>query len=194
MGYGIDKISQTERRWQFPIHYVFDGDGLSKATREMLAHAMEAWSQIPGVAFIEGAHKNGPTVRVKSTSGSNMWSAGDTKQGYNPGAAKQEARHNVLFLQDMPDLNLMIHEVGHMLGLAHEHDRPDGGVYRSTQMNHKNSFAAEIAESVAKASAEVKGYKTYGDFDADSVMIYGANATPKPSAGDLATVREIYDL
>ena len=130
-------------------------------------------------------HQPGPgVVIVKKTTGSNTWHAGDTLHGKNttngPGT-------NILHLKDGSAYDTLVHEIGHLLGLAHEHDRmdPEGNKYRATL---KAAFKDEVAQ---KANKE-KQYKNYGPFDSDLIMCYGTKNTTGPSPGDRATLKGIY--
>jgi len=69
------------------------------------------------------------------------------------------------------------HEMGHIIGLQHEHQRPD----RDTYINiHWNNIDPNYKYAFDKVSSSIN--KTYGDFDFNSVMIYGSQAFLKSGA------------
>ncbi len=101
----------------------------------------------------------------------------------------------------------MMHEIGHLLGLEHEHTRPDRDQHIQI---HWNNISADKQHNFDVAPA---GTRLLGDYDYASIMHYGpmnfsANGLPTitplvdtedtmgqriaPSAGDLAAVAELY--
>ncbi|MGQ7846139.1 M12 family metallopeptidase [Granulosicoccus sp. 3-233] len=101
----------------------------------------------------------------------------------------------------------MMHEIGHLLGLEHEHTRPDRDQHIRI---HWENISADKRHNFDVAPA---GTQLLGDYDHGSIMHYGpmnfsANGQPTitaladngvtmgqriaPSAGDLAAVAELY--
>jgi len=98
------------------INYYFDG--LNAQQRDVFVRAAQAWEQNTCLRF--RASSANPKLRVGIY---DVNSCTASRVGY-PGASG-EVRINMGFCNGPNDKGLLIHEIGHALGMNHEHFRPD---------------------------------------------------------------------
>jgi hypothetical protein len=99
-----------------------------------------------------------------------------------------------------------VHEFGHLLSLVHEHNRPPHEKMDALGVNHGLDEQGNVAEAPCAAdplNIQANGTKVIGDFDLNSIMLYGQGSmacvertpttfVPEPSCTDIASVRELY--
>ncbi len=116
----IDKDRTIEKWDNGVINYYFD-PGLSSIAKESIRFYMDEWEKVANIEFIESGEETSdvyhisPCVYWSSTVGSNN----KENQICVDKAAKSKG--------DM--LKFAMHELGHGLGLTHEHQRPDRDEY-----------------------------------------------------------------
>ena len=87
------------------------------------------------------------------------------------------------------DYGLVLHEIGHALGLLHEHTRPDRDDY--VTILHENINSASLPEFAKELASQVD---TLGvGYDYNSVMHYVPNAFGLRSRGGRKTTIEAHD-
>jgi len=172
----------------------------SSQTRSAIEDAISHWNQVGGITFR-------PVDAVSTTAEFN----GDLVYfSNNPGCAswvgRQGGQQEVWVGPDCPAGSVM-HEIGHVLGLEHEHTRPDRDQYIQIHWEnivHGKSHNFDIAPSTSRV---------LGEYDYGSIMHYGrynfsAVGRPTlsplfgkmsaigqrvaPSQGDLNAVAELY--
>ena len=142
-----------------------------------LERAFDIWQKkIDGLTFTksEGTAANVDFV-VKSAGSQSAWS----------GAQKS------LNLKGNETLGAMLHEIGHLLGLSHEHDRPDN---REKYYSASDRSDFDKQYGLQGAITRSENLQAYGSYDNDSIMQYPAssyNAKSEPSAGDVTAVKAI---
>ena len=95
-----------------------------------------------------------------------------------------------LYLKGSETLGALLHEIGHLLGMSHEHDRPD--VRDKWYDANPGSFGK--TESIRQAATRGDKLQIYGEVDLDSIMQYPENkykAATEPSQGDIDAVKQI---
>lgn len=155
-----------------------------KGSHPELPRAFKAWENKAGIAFEQVS----------------LASAADFVVSIPEGGGSQSTwsfEKKTLFLRGSEQFGAVLHEIGHLLGLSHEQDRPDARDAWYTKnpgvLGKKTSLeGAAIREGGGKAS----GLKlcAYGDYDAASLMHYPAShyeAMTEPSPGDCVAVGAI---
>ena len=82
-------------------------------------------------------------------------------------AGSAEGQTVSLTINCLKKRGLIIHELGHLIGFYHEHQRPDRDQY---VMVHFANISSPFRDDYKKIE-----FTTYGDYDFDSVMHYPLN-------------------
>lgn len=177
MGYGLDTEQYDDRKWGTTITW-------SGELKGKLAEALAAWQNAAGVTFSQTTSNPGFKVKWVGT-GTSESHAG--WHNFSPGNGKPAVgRVGSLDLKEDHTLGSMIHEIGHLLGLSHEHDHPD----------KRESFyeSDETGWGLRGAERRAAKNRVYGEYDDDSIMRYPKShyqSMTSPSAGDVDTVKQI---
>jgi uncharacterized protein (TIGR03437 family) len=132
------------------VHYDFD-ENVTPANREVARAAMRVWSNVANVAFRETATFDYIHIQDSDVNSSPV--------GRHP--ARQIVRIN-----NWESLFIVVHELGHTLGLRHEQSRVDRDNF--VKINGDN-----IADDKGDQFERRDGSSKYGPYDFDSVMHYG---------------------
>ena len=113
------------------IPYAFIGD-FTESQKELIQIGMRRWEQASNytIKFIPAEKTHGPTYYIiKKTSG-DLAVSSSTVGYYFIG--------NYVYFSDIgaEDLLIILHELGHCLGLVHEHQRPDRDKYVTVFFNN----------------------------------------------------------
>lgn len=136
------------------VYYIIDNEWLDKEQVEMIRNAIEYVEQNTIITFKEEI--DGPNYIVFKWENDKMASCLGMKGG------SQE-----LFVADGAKLGNVIHEIGHALGLIHEHSRWDRN---KSIIVHKNNIKEDKLHQYDKI---LDFYRT-SDFDFGSIMLYGS--------------------
>lgn len=146
--------------WTSGVEYVFD-PGLTASERDALLSAMDEWAAVADVTFTEvPASTPGAHVYFKEVSGSGVlaWVGRFKVPGF--GALGFEVGSSVWGAADAHWR--LVHGLGHVLGLVHEHQRSDRG---------GNVAIATTCTSTPDAFTVISGFPLNGTpYDFDSIM------------------------
>ena len=179
------------------VPYVIDAD-LSNDSREMVTRAVEHWNERSSISLV-------PRGNAQSSSADYL------RFIMGPGCASWVGRQGgeqEIWVSDFCTTGSMIHEIGHSLGLLHEHTRQDRDQFITVQwanIQSDKTFNFEISNT---------GTQDLGPYDYGSIMHYGehffsSNGEPTlvptrdtqgqiigqrtaASAGDLAAIDRMY--
>lgn len=152
VGFEDDEAYVSGGVWPNRTVRVQFADDLTQTRRQNIKDACGAWTNATGIHFTEEAVSNEFAYFQASD-------ANNAPVGYHPG------RNAVVEIASWGDLARIAHEVGHVLGLQHEHQRLDSTTYFT--VNDAN------LTPLGKANYDPwSGGKTKTEYDFRSVMHY----------------------
>jgi hypothetical protein len=176
------------------------GSALAQHSIAAIENAISHWNQVSGITFM-------PVAEVIAAKGASKDSVlFKKKEGCASWVGRQGGQQEVWVGANCSTGSIM-HEIGHVLGLEHEHTRPDRDQYITI---HWASISADKSHNFDVARSSVK---LLGKYDYGSIMHYGRynfsqsgepTITPlfgelnsigqraAPSQGDLNAVAELY--
>jgi hypothetical protein len=171
MGFRVKK----ERRWtngKIPYQFAEKEGVVPESSRELVKKVMKYWEKNIGGGLVEFVERDKEEIYVEIVEGTNF-SNGDPIGMPKKGKSKLSVGSQGL-LQVLP------HELGHIMGLAHENDRNQVLKENAPAFDPKigprlyvlsATFGADrLAEIVKKA----KNMESFGDYDILSIMHYPA--------------------
>jgi len=180
------------KKWKNGIIYFYFKDSFSIQEEELIIYAMKIWEKETPILFIEENKKNSLKIYKKDVARATV---GDQDNNY-------------LYLPDEFNQRIIFHELGHVIGLRHEHQRIDRDKYINILWEN---ILSQKKDEFKKIHFELYNHVDY-EYDFNSIMHYSfydfsKNFLPtikyakkdgfylvrlKPSEIDYQKVRDIY--
>jgi len=139
------------------IPYYYSGN-FSEADRAVVAKAMGIWESVCRVSFREVSPRSN-AYKIIRTSRSNTWASS---------IGENNVENHMYYGDGADSLGHSLHELGHCLGLLHEHQRPDRDLY--VQILWSNIYP-EYRSNFQKRNNPLIDEKKFA-YDYSSIMHY----------------------
>ena len=148
-GAGVESAFTGNRWTNGIVYYVFDA-AVSSTNRQNWRDAAAAWSAVAPLTFTEGTGI-GNYIYVQNGSGNNSY-------------VGMIGGRQVMNIFNWTQEYVIAHEIGHALGLIHEHQRSGRDSYVTINYSH--------IQSGYEGNFDIAASTNYGPYDFDSVMHY----------------------
>ncbi len=154
---GLGQSSLVDRWPDGVVPYQFDED-ITPLSKQRSTDAIEHWTSRTGIKFVERTADNETMypdfVNFEPSAGCASW-------------VGRIGQSQAIWVSDNCTTGSIIHEIGHAIGLFHEHTRPDRDNFISVNWDNivnGKSFNFDVLNA---------GIEQLGDYDYGSIMHYG---------------------
>jgi len=156
-------------RWPDGIIPYMSTENNSAIQQERIVQALEHWTELTSLSFVERTRENQDDypnyIRFESTNSCASY-------------VGMQGGEQPILVSDACSMGSIVHEIGHAIGLFHEHTRPDRENFAQVDWDQIVS-GKEINFDVLDA-----GVENFGEYDYGSIMHYGEyffSATGEPT-------------
>ena len=157
-------------RWPDGVMPYGFADGIDATQRDTVLAAIEHWTERTRITFVERTEANADVY--------DDWVEFQPSSGCASFVGRADQQPQPLFVESCT-VGSVIHEIGHAVGLYHEHTRPDRDMWVTvdeSQIRAGRSFNFEIQRTTSRE---------LGPYDYGSIMHYGESFFAK---GDAPTI------
>lgn len=175
-----DPVDQPVRLWRSPnITYAFDAK-VPEVTRILFRSGAGTWNSSTSWQLTESSNPANADVIVRA----------DASRCAADRGAPASGQQSRVYLSTQCTQRSMVHEIGHVIGMQHEHQRPD----RSSQIAVRADTLAYIKQNYPDATYQnvVRNLRPLHSnpghpyaFDEGSIMMYGSYPQREPLRSDL---------
>jgi Astacin (Peptidase family M12A) len=119
------------------LHYYFFDRGRykgSEAEKKVVREAFKIWKAVGiGLEFKETTSRSEAEIRIGFLKGDGSWSNGLGREILTNGIAERTMNFGWDITRNPREIDTAIHEIGHSLGLPHEHQNPNSGIVWNEQ-------------------------------------------------------------
>lgn len=169
-------VKQVGSRWEKDHINIFYMDGSFELQRRVGKVARE-WAEIIGIPFIPVGDKYKSDVRVTFATGGSWSYVGTQALNIPPKEPTMQLGWLTDNSEDEELQQVVLHEFGHMVGLMHEHQNPNGGIKWDVERVY--SYYMGYPHYWSKAQVDVNVFDKYSadmvkatEFDPKSIMLY----------------------
>jgi hypothetical protein len=168
------------------IPYYLKGD-FSGTDIQNIEEAMRSWERVCGVRFEEVKPRSNAYAIIRVT-----------QQVWFSSIGENNSECHMMFGRSYSDIGVIIHELGHCLGLVHEHQRPDRDLYVTIIWDNVLSgkeFNFDIIDNPLFVEQELEyDYKSIMHYSPYSFSINGTPTIIAKGIGIIDPSNDITDL
>lgn len=169
-------VARAGTIWKQPEIKVFFMDGSSDLQYRVMKAAGQ-WSPIMGIPFVITEDRYKSDVRITFASGGSWSYAGTQALDVSPRDPTMQLGWLTENSDDIELKQVVLHEFGHLVGLLHEHQNPQGGIQWDKERVY--SFYMGYPNYWSKAQVDTNVFEAYSSdmvkstaFDPHSIMLY----------------------
>ncbi len=156
------ELVKTHDHWYGVIPFVIDS-GVPAPLKTRIQEAIREWQDKAGIPFV---NRTTHTDYIKFST----FVSEDGFRGFSP-VGRQRGETSIILVEGAAR-ETIVHEIGHALGLWHEHTRPDRDCCIKLYLDNVEDYAKPAFKRIDEIfSSSEYGY--YGPYDVASIMHYG---------------------
>ncbi|MFH0976037.1 MAG: M12 family metallopeptidase [Spirochaetota bacterium] len=168
------------------IPYYLKGE-FSSQDEQNISDAMRCWESVCGVKFVKVSPRSSAYAIIRVSA-----------QEWQSSIGENNSQCRMIFGRSYSDISVIVHELGHCLGLVHEHQRPDRDLYVNIIWNNiltGKDYNFDLIDNPLYIEQKFEyDYLSIMHYDKTAFSINGSPTIVSKTANQIDPSEEITDL